>query len=268
MVVQSLKAVRGLVAAFALTALGASCGGAAAAGSVEYSVSAKQNYAKGLSKLESQDWIAAAKYFSFIKARFPYSKFATLAELRMADAEYGAGHYLQAIENYKLFMKFHPTHEMVTNGYVSFRIGAAYYRMLPGDFWLLPPSHEKDQSATHDAYRELSTFLRKYSKSAYADKARKMVRNCATRLATHEWYVANFYWNQGKPMGAVLRLRRLVDRYPQVALAPEALYLLGEAYLRVDMAPRARTAWETLIQRHPNHKRAHDARDRLKGISG
>ena len=128
-----------LALAVAICVSAPACGGKSGTGKVSYSVSAKQNYKKGLVKLKDADWIAAAKYFAFIKARFPYSKFAVLAELRMADAEFGAKHYLQAVDSYKMYIKFHPTHEMVTNGYAAFRIGNAYYKKLPGSFWLLPP---------------------------------------------------------------------------------------------------------------------------------
>src|SRR4051812_3807487 len=101
----------------------AGCGAKSGSASVDYSVSAQKNYEKGLKELEHKDWVAASKYFGFIKSRFPYSKYAVLAELRLADAEFGAEQYLECIDSYRLFIKFHPTHEMVANGYSSFRIG-------------------------------------------------------------------------------------------------------------------------------------------------
>lgn len=257
-----------LALAVAICVGATACGGKSGTGKVAYSVSAKQNYTKGLDKLKDDDWIAAAKYFAFIKARFPYSKFAVLAELRIADAEFGAKHYLQAVDSYKMYIKFHPTHEMVTNGYAAFRIGGAYYKMLPGSFWLLPPAYEKDQSATTDAHRELSSFLRKYPKSPFVKQARKMVTKCARRLARHEWYVAKFYWARGKPMGTVLRLRRLTERYPGVGFDEEALWLLGKAYVQVKMPKRAHTAWQKLIDDYPEHERAKDARSAISKLSG
>src|SRR6185436_16994166 len=143
-------------------------------GTVEYSVSAKQNYDKGMKSLGDDEWVEAAKYFTFVKARFPYSKFAVLSDLRIADAAFGAASYLEAIDGYKQFIKFHPTHEMVENGYAAFRIGEAYYKMLPDDWFLVPPSFEKDQTATQDAMRELSSFLKKYPRSSFRPRAEKM----------------------------------------------------------------------------------------------
>ena len=137
-----------------LSLVGLACGGSAReGGSVEYSVSAQQNYERGMGLMDEGEWLDAVKYFTFVKARFPYSKFAVLADLRIADAAFGAESYLEAIDAYKLFIKFHPTHEMVENGYASFRIAEGYYHMLPDDWFLVPPAYEKDQSAVTDALR-------------------------------------------------------------------------------------------------------------------
>jgi outer membrane protein assembly factor BamD len=251
-----------LACLLAATAAAPACGGKAT-GAVDYSVSAERNYERGLAELQEKDWVAAAKYFAFIKSRFPYSKYAVLAELRLADSEFGAEQYLEAIDSYKLFAKFHPTHEMVATGYAAFRVGEAYFKMLPGDFWLLPPSYEKDQSATEDAVEELTRFLAKYPDSPHRARAEEILAKVGRRLADHEWYVAGFYWERAQPMGTVLRLRRLLEKYPGVGYDQEALWLLGRAYVSVGMPDRARTAWQRLVDEHPQHRRAGEARAAL-----
>jgi len=254
-----------LVVAITVTGSGA-CGGKGGSGAVEYSVSAQKNYDKGLKELDSKDWVAASKYFGFIKSRFPYSKYAVLAELRLADAEFGAEQYLEAIDSYRLFIKFHPTHEMVANGYASFRIGEGYYKQLPGDFWMFPPSYEKDQSSTEDAANELKSFLDKFPDSPYRDRAREILVKVGKRLADHEWYVARYYWDKDKPMGTVLRLRRLLERYRGVGYDDEALWLLGRAYVAVDMPDRARLAWQDLVDHYPKSGHRAEATRALGGL--
>lgn len=242
------------------------CGGKSASGAVDYSVSAQKNYEKGLKELENKDWVAASKYFGFIKTRFPYSKYAVLADLRLADAEFGAERYLEAIDSYRLFIKFHPTHEMVANGYASYKIGEGYYKQLSGDFWMFPPSYEKDQSSTEDAGNELKSFLDKYPDSPYRDKARQIVVTVGKRLADHEWFVARYYWDRGKPMGTVIRLRRLLERYRGVGYDEEALWLLGRAYVAVAMPDRARGVWVELVDKYPKSSRAGDAKSALSNL--
>ena len=248
-----------------LAVTGAGCG-PKAGGPVVYSVSAQKNYEKGLKELDNKNFVTGAKYFTFIKQRFPYSKYAVLAELRLADAQFGAEQYLESIDSYRLFIKFHPTHEMVANGYATFKIGEAYYKQLPGNFWLFPPAYEKDQSAVEDAGNELKSFLDKYPDSPYRDKAKQIVIAVGKRLADHEWYVAQYYWDRHKPMGTVLRLRRLLERYRGVGYDVEALWLLGRAYVAVGMPDRAKLTWNELVSRFPTSPRAGEARDGLASL--
>jgi outer membrane protein assembly factor BamD len=263
--ISTASAMKSLALALVLALSAAACGGKQG-GPVEYSVSAQKNFDKGQQEIKNKDWVAASKYFGFIKSRFPYSKFAVLAELGLADAEFGAEQYLEAIDSYRLFNKFHPTHEKVVDGYTSFRIGDAYFRQLSGDFWLFPPSYEKDQSSTEDAANELKSFLDKYPASTYRDDAKKILNKVGQRLADHEWYVARYYWDRGKPMGTVLRLRRLLERYRGVGYDEEALWLLGRAYVAVDMRDRAKNTWQELVDKFPQSKRAGEARSALTAL--
>lgn len=246
----------------------AACGGSVPGTTkVKYEVSAKRNLEKGEERLKAKDWIAASKYFSFVKARFPFSKQSVVAELRLADSEFGAKQYLQAIDSYKLFTKFHPTHEMTTNGYASFRVGESYIKLLPGDFWLIPPSFEKDQSATTDAHRELSTFLKKYPTSPYRKKGEEYLIKVNTKLASHELYVARFYWKRDKPNGTILRLRRLLKKNSGSPLDRDALDLLAKAYIRVGDNKRAKTTLERLVKEHPKSSEAKNAKQSLARLS-
>ena len=242
-------------------------GSGTASGSLEYSVSAAENYEAGMKKLTNEDYVDSIRYFNFLKARFPYSKYAVLADLRLADAAFGAGSFLEAIDQYRLFMKLHPTHEMVENGYASFRIGESYYKLLPDDWFLLPPSHEKDMSQSLEAARELDAFLKKYPRSEYVPKAKDLYQKVAHLLASHEWYVAQFYWDRDLPMGTVLRLRTLLKKYPNAGYDENALWLLGRAYVRVSRPDDARKSFEELVEKFPKSSHAGDARREVEKIA-
>jgi outer membrane protein assembly factor BamD (BamD/ComL family) len=79
-------------------------------------------------------------------------------------------------------------------------------------------------------------------------------------------YVARFYWKRGAAMGTVIRLRRLLDRHPGTGYDEEALYLLGKAYLAVDMRDRAKQTWDRLSREHPSSARAVEVRGELKRL--
>lgn len=233
---------------------------------VTYQVTAKQNYEKGIKELKDENYPEALKYFVFLKQKFPFSKFAVLAELRVADTQFERGRYLEAIDQYKLFGRSHPTHEFVEDGYVGFKICESYYKQIPEDFFLLPPAYEKDQSATKDAVREIDAFLEKWPKSKYVEQAKKMRGEAIRSLAAAELYVARFYWEHDKYRATAWRIEGMLKEYSGTSLDPEALLLLGKAYEKLGDKDRARNAYAKLVEEHPKAGQAGEAKSRMTVI--
>jgi outer membrane protein assembly factor BamD len=224
---------------------------------VTYSLTAKQNYEKGMAELKDEEYLEAAKYFQFVKQKFPFSKYAVLAELALADSQFDRGNYTEAIDSYKTFARLHPTHEKVEDGYVAFRIGESYFKDMPDDIFLLPPSYEKDQSAVMDALRELGDFGRKFPDSTYLKRAGELRRQVLQRLVDHEVYVARFYLRADHPNAAALRLEGALRRYPGSGREPELLTALGETYLKMGDPARAKETFQRVVT---EYAAAEDAR--------
>jgi outer membrane protein assembly factor BamD len=217
---------------------------------VTYSMTAKQNYEKGLAELKDENYPEAHKYFQFVRSKFPFSKYAVLAELSMADTSFERGNYTEAIDAYKQFMRLHPTHEKVTDGYAAFKVGECYAKDMPDDIWLLPPSYEKDQSAVTDALREIDAFVKKYPESPYVKNAQVLRRDALTRLVNHEVYVARFYLDRDHPKAAAMRIEGAIKRYPGSGREPELLVTLGQTYLHMGDAVRARDTFERVVNEY------------------
>ena len=235
---------------------------------VSYRDTARANYAKGMDELKDDNHPEAIKYFTFVKSKFPFSRFATLAELRLADTYYAQEKYVEAIDAYKLFIKFHPTHPEVTGGYASYQICRAYMEQIPGDWFLVPPSHEKDQGATKDALRELQGFVRTFKRSKYLPKVKDLYHKCLRKLADHELYVARFYLERDKPKATILRLETLLNKYPDAGVDPEVMLLLGQTYMKLDQKKKARETFAKLVKRYPNDGNSAKAKLYLEYLSG
>jgi outer membrane protein assembly factor BamD len=226
---------------------------------ITYSLTAKQNYEKGLAELKDENFPEAQKYFQFVKSKFPFSKFAVLAELAIADTQFARGNYTEAIDSYKSFARLHPTHEKVEDGYVAFRIGESYFKDMPDDVWILPPSYEKDQSAVQDALRELDDFHKKFPDSPYLKRSEELRKQVLQRLVDHEVYVARFYLHRDHPKAAAMRLEGAVKRYPGSGREPEILLALGETYLHMGDPLRAKQTFERVTAEHAGAQQARRA---------
>ena len=236
--------------------------------SVSSQDTARANYNKGTKELKDDNHAEAIKYFTFVKSKFPFSRFATMAELRLADAYYAQDKFVEAIDAYKLFIKFHPTHPEVTGGYASYQICRAYMKQIPSDWFLVPPSHEKDQGATKDALREQRSFLRTFSRSKYLPKVKKLYRKCLRKLAGHELYVARFYLERDKPKATILRLETLLSKYPDAGVDPEVMLLLGQTYMKLDQKKKAKETFARMLRRHPNDASTAKAKLYLEHLAG
>jgi outer membrane protein assembly factor BamD len=247
-----------LLALAAVVTLGAGCGDDKGK-NVQYQLTARQNYEKGLRELKDENFAEAIKYFTFVKTRFPFSRYATLAELKVADTHMARGRYIEAIDAYRQFMKFHPTHEMTENGYAAFKICESYYKQIPDEWFLSPPAYEKDQTATRDALKEYDGFLARYPDSKYVKEARKNRGVALRKLIDHELYVARFYLNRGKPYAAIGRLEGVIKDFPGAQREPETLLLLGQTYLKMEKPDKARAVFAKLAADHPDDYRAKKA---------
>lgn len=234
---------------------------------VSYGVTAKRNYDKGMKALKDKSFEEAAKYFKFVRARYPFSKYSPLSELRLADVMRASEKFIAAIDAYKNFIKDHPSHRFVEDGTAAYNIGYCYYRLTPADFFILPPSQEKDQTSTEAAMLAFKRFLTRYPKSKHRKKAQRYYRKMLRQLAAHELYVARFYLGRNKPKGAIFRLEYLIHRYPDAGVQPEVMLLLGRTYLRMKKPKQAKATFEKLVAKYPDNYNAKKARRFLSLIA-
>ncbi len=260
-----MRRTAALVTALAALA-GAGCAGrhVSFSGELRYGKSAEENYQAGLDLLKDKSYPEAEKFFDYVKTKYPFSKFAPLAELRIADAKFAQDHFPEAIEAYKQFVQLHPNHEEVD--YAEFRQGLAHFEDAPSQFFMFPPAYEKDQRQLKQASEAFTKFLEKYPKSKYAPDAKKDLEIANTRLAEHEWYVAEFYYKRKRWAGAAGRYETLVERYPGSKHEVEALLKLADAAVAMDEKYRARTALQKLIVKHPQDRRRPEAEKRLAAL--
>ncbi len=236
-----------------------------APGDVTYGADAKADYELGQEALKSGRHLDAIKYFEHVRSKYPYSTLAADADLAIGDTDFDREKYLEAIEDYRNFLKLHPNHPKAD--YAQFRIALSHYKDIPSDFIIFPRSTEKDQAAVRDARTSYEEFLKLYPDSSYAPEAKTQLADVKKRLAEHEFYVADFYFRRHHFQAAISRLNVLLERYPGSPLEGEALLKLGEAYAKLGEKEKAREALQRLIKELPNDSHRSAAERLLKEVS-
>lgn len=225
--------------------------------SLDYSQAAHATYEDALRTFERERWTEAQSAFAQVKTDYPYSKYASLAELRMADCSFNLGSHAEAAVGYQHFIKLYPTHPEAH--YAAFKKGESYYAQIPSDWVLTPPSYEKDQTATRDARAALAYFLRGYKDSKYIPKAQKLYEDVEGALIRHEMYVAAFYLRRDKKKAAAVRLESVERQFPNSPVIPDAMFLKAITLLNMGKKDEAIHTFRTIIamwENDPQAKRA------------
>ena len=231
-----------------------------------YGENAQAAYEHALLSFRKGDCIDAEPEFRAVRRKYPYSRYAALAELRVADCKMMQDEWAEAITAYRQFVRFRPSHSQIA--YARFRIAEAHFQQIPSEWLLSPPSHERDQQPTQEALRQLRRYVLDYPEDERNAEARQMIDKALGILAAHELYVARFYLRRDAYPAVINRCRTLLSSYDGSGLEAEALLLMGETYLEMSDRDQARRAFEEILDRYPQADEADDARSHLSHLGG
>ena len=172
---------------------------------------------EGMKNFDRANYEEASEAFQKLKDRYPYSKYAIMAELKMADALYEKEEFEEAYTAYDDFEKLHPRNESIP--YVIYQKGMCNFRQVT--------AIDRDQSFTLKAKEEFDRLVKRFPSSEYANRARKNIRECFIYLAEYELYVGHFYYKMGKYRTAMNRFTYLIQNYPDMGQYHEALEYIG-----------------------------------------
>ncbi|MBS1150319.1 MAG: competence lipoprotein ComL [Myxococcaceae bacterium] len=232
---------------------------------VTYGEDAESNIAKGNDALDSKNYAEAQKYFDYVKSKYPYLEAAKVAELRLADTDFERDRFGEARDRYLTFVKIHPTHPRLD--YAAFRAALAYYKDIPSDFFLLPPSEEKEQVNVRNTLTAMKDFIRTYPDSTHQAEAKTVLDDVKKRLAEHEWYVAGFYAKRDKWPAVINRLNIIARDFPDIGLDDKVQFALYDAYMELKDEAKAKDALRVLVRKNPESDGAKKAA-RMLGPQG
>ncbi|MCF8112543.1 MAG: outer membrane protein assembly factor BamD [Desulfotignum sp.] len=189
---------------------------------------AEQLAAEGSSAFMQEKYKNAVKAYTDLKDWYPFSKYAILAELKIADAHFQLKEYDQAILAYEQFEKMHPRNEAVP--YVINQIGMSWYNQMD--------TVDRDITPAKNAMAQFKRLMEQFPDNEYAKKAPDLISECIDKIAGHELYVAKFYMKTGRYQGALKRFEYIVEYYPGTDQSETALNLIPECAALAEAAKK------------------------------
>jgi len=161
---------------------------------------------RGMEEFNSGSYRVAIEAFQKLKDWYPFSKYAILAELKIADAYYKLTLYEEAIAAYEQFENLHPRNEATP--YVINQIGLSHFGRVD--------TIDRDQMAAKMALETFIRLTRQFPDSLYAQKAKENIVKCQKSLAGHELEIGLFYYKSKHYEAAINRFKAVLTHYPDV----------------------------------------------------
>lgn len=171
----------------------------------------------GMYYYDDGDYRDAIESFEKLKDWYPFSKYTSLAQLKIADAYFRLEEYTEAIYAYEDFESLHPRNEAIP--YVIYQIGLCYFNQMD--------TIDRDQSATRKAMETFTRLIGQFPDSQYTVSAREHIKVCQKNLASHEFYVGMFYFKSKRYKPALHRFKAVLSNYPDVGIHQEALHYIA-----------------------------------------
>jgi outer membrane protein assembly factor BamD len=173
---------------------------------------------EGMESYKKGNYTAAITSFEQLKDWYPFSKYAILAELKIADAHYHLGQYAEAVMAYEEFEQLHPRNEAAP--YVIYQTGRCYYDQID--------TIDRDQTPAKKALDIFQRLNRQHPADPYAQQARIHSIKCLQSITGHELYVGKFYFKSKHYKAALNRFTAVVTQYPDVGAHHQALGYIAQ----------------------------------------
>jgi len=183
-------------------------------------------YKEALEMMKDGRHILATERLNTLRSQYPYSFYATHAELLQADILFEQENYTESASAYIVFKDFHPKYQQLN--YVIWRIAESFYNQLPGGF-------DKDLNSGTEAIKYYEELIRLFPSSEFVPVAREKIAHVKDLVNKREQYIADFYFKTKVFDAARFRYLLILNEFQDETLLQhsmlrvvEASYELGE----------------------------------------
>ena len=211
----------------------------------------------GTEALNARRWLVAREFFRQLMDSYPQSPYRADAKLGIGDSFLGEGSaesQVMAINEYREFLSFYPTHDRAH--YAQFKLGMAHFYEMRGP--------ARDQSETKEAVRELTAFVERYPNSPLIEEGRQHLREAKDRLSESEYRVGEFYLRSRMSIpGAIDRFNSILKNDPQYSRRDAVYYHMAQALVLMGQPAAAIPFLDKLLTEFEQSEYLEDARTQL-----
>lgn len=201
-------------------------------------------YNEAADALDKEEYFKASRLFEEVEREYPYSQWATKAQLMAAFSAYKDDRYDEAVLGIERFIELHPGHEDID--YAYYLKALAYYEQIS--------DVARDQAMTEASLNAFDALIKRFPNSQYTRDSKLKRDLTLDHLAGKEMEIGRYYLNRNQLNAAINRFRTVVDKYETTTHVPEALHRLVEAYITLGLRSEAQKIAAVLGHNYPGSR--------------
>ncbi|MGD9850349.1 MAG: outer membrane protein assembly factor BamD [Nitrospirales bacterium] len=176
--------------------------------------------------------------------------------MKRAESYFEKESYAEAIVEYKHFLDLHRNHVLAP--YAQFKIGVSHFKQFR--------TVDRDPEPLNQAITAYKKLLEEFPGNRYQAEAQQTIHTCRELLGQRHLMVGEFYLKRNSYLAAAHRFEKIIQEYPDLNMAGDAMYLLAETYQDLGIEEWAQDWLVALIQHYPNHTYHSKAQIRLASL--
>jgi outer membrane protein assembly factor BamD len=215
---------------------------------------AEKLYADAKEEMEAGGYERAIKQLERVEGLAAGSLLAQQAQLDLAYLYWKTAEKAQALTTIERFIKLNPSspaldYGLFLRGVINFNDDLGLLGSLAGQ-----DLSERDQRAARDAYQAFKQLVEQFPNSKYSPDARQRMTYIINSLASYEVHVARYYLRRGAYVAAANRAQQAVSEFQQSPSVEEALFILVQAYDKLELSLLRDDAERVLKQNFPTSR--------------
>lgn len=205
-------------------------------------------YKKAVQDSSKRDYSGASKNFKALIENYPAYHNTKKAELKLGDAYYLEGKYIEAQGAYLDFLNLHPHSK-----YAPF---AMFYEAM--SFYKRKEAAGRTQGPLKSAKKIFKELISDYPYSKYAGKSFDHIKLINAKLAENTFYTGLYYYNASLWKPAAYMFKAVLGRYgdKNVPVIPKTLYYLVMCYKHLNNKNKEMRYIKILKSKYPKSKYA------------
>lgn len=214
--------------------------------------SEKELYDTAKKAIKLNNFSQATLALEELESRFPFGKYAEQAQLDLIYARYSALDLEGSILAADRFIRLHPQSPSVD--YAYYIRGIANYSLdigIASQYFSAVDITSRDPGNMRLAFDDFSQLINRFPESQYASDAQQRMFLIRNRLAAYELHAARYYIRREAYLAAANRASHVVINYPRSPSVEEALAMMVELYLTLNLTGQANDAMAVLKENYP-----------------